>query len=196
VRGRDEDRVGIQAVDDEPFGVDRLPAHVEPVAAQALRLGVERRILDRDPAGAVRGQHARDEVDPLRGALDDEDPRRVGDHPAHPSEMVGEHLPELALAARVAVVERGRGRRPHDVEQRRRPRPERKQRHVRGRRDEVVARRLRRRIARLGRPRRPSDRGDGRSRLRPRDEEPLGLELPVRLGRHAPRDAELAGERP
>ena len=140
---RQHDRPGARALeraDDEPGAVDRHGHRLEPGARGDRPLLGRARVLDRDPPHAARGERAADEPEALDVAAGDHDPRRLGHHPAHAPEVVGERDAQRLDAAGVAVDQVGVGDRGHGVAQAARPRAPRERGHVGPGRAEVEAR--------------------------------------------------------
>ena len=97
--------------------VDAVLVHGDGDAAQPPPAGAQCRvdvagILEGDDPGAVAGERAQHQVGALREAGADDDPLGVGGRPAYAAQVARQHLPQLAVAAGVAVAQRpGRGRR-------------------------------------------------------------------------------------
>jgi hypothetical protein len=123
-----------------------------------------RRILDRDARRSVREKNPQEHVHALRRSLNDDDLLRVRDDAARAAEVIRERLAQGALAARLAVVERRRARAACCVLRSRKPARERKERHVRRCRCEVVARWFGRRLRLAACGLRTSNRCDERRR--------------------------------
>jgi hypothetical protein len=114
----DENGVRVEPVDLKPFAVDRLRDGLQVIEPEAFRLAVEGGIFDRDTTRPGEPQQSREQVDPLRGARDDNDLLRRRDHAARSSQLVGQRLAEQPLAARLGVVEGGERRRAQHVGER------------------------------------------------------------------------------
>jgi len=192
---RDEDSVGVETVDDHPLVVDRLRHHIKPDCVDALTRRGLRRIFNGDAGGTAPSEHAHDKIDALRGSLDNHDLGRVGDDPARAAEMIGEHLTEDALSARLAVIESGRPTAPSDVLCGRKPPRQREQRYIRSCWTQVIARRWYLwfrfgpdHVAYL-------DRSDNWRFALAAEQKPLSHELAVGVTDDATRNAELLSER-
>jgi hypothetical protein len=107
MRGRDENRLRIEAVYNQPLPVHGLWHDLHPHCADALGLSWERRILNCDARSAARPEYAQQKIDALRRPLDDHDLGRVSDHSPSAAQVVSESSAKDALATRLAVVERG-----------------------------------------------------------------------------------------
>ena len=195
VRRRYERRVGGQLPDDHAVGIELARHELEAERPDLLVQAVVRGVLDRDAPPSARGEDAQQQVHRLGGALDDEDLVGIGDDAARASEVVGERLAQRVLAARLAVAERERPRLPGGLLDAAEPEAQRKERHVRRRRRQVVARLAPRRRGRELHRALPGDRGDHGRCARARLEEALGLELEVGIAGDAARHAELQRER-
>jgi hypothetical protein len=71
------------------------------VSANSLVLRRVRGIFDGDPRRSPPLETAQDQIDALRGPLDDDDLLRVGDHTTRATETVGKHLAQSTLSARL-----------------------------------------------------------------------------------------------
>ncbi len=174
--------------------VDRLRDELQAVGPDALELGRERRVLDANanlPSGL---EHPKHEVRCLGGALDDDHPRRVGDHPTSPAEAVGQGQAQRELTERFPIVEHPRRRAPRRLLVRRQPFPHRKQRCVGNGRHEVVGWGGTHDLGLRPRRGQRSHRADDGREPRPRDHVPLGDQLLVDVADHPAGQTDLAGE--
>jgi hypothetical protein len=196
VRGRDEDGVGVEAVDADPVRVDRLRDELQPECADALVLAVVGRVFDRDSRAPLGEEEARQQIDALCCSLHDDDLRRVGDRTARSSEVVGEHAPQIGLTPRLAVVEPRIWDGSQDMAEGGLPLTPWEERHVGRRRSEVVAGRLLGLLSPSHQARERADRRHQRRGTRLRDQESLRLELRVGVAGDPTGNPDLCGECP
>ena len=93
VRRGEHDRAGagaLERLDHEARAVDRHGHGLEARAPRDRPLLGRARVLDRDPPHPARRQRPADQAEALDVAAGDDDPRRLGHHPAHAPEVVGE----------------------------------------------------------------------------------------------------------